>query len=39
MALYAGQGVDAVRVVQPAGEIVTELADGARRLLDRASTM
>lgn len=33
MALYAGRSVDAVRKVQPAAEIVRELADGAERLL------
>ena len=33
MAMYAGQSVGAVREVQPAGEIVTELMDGAERLL------
>jgi nitronate monooxygenase len=38
MALYAGQGVDAVGKVQPAAEIVTELTDGARRLLAGVST-
>ena len=32
MALYAGQSVDAVHRVQPAGEIVTELANGAEAL-------
>jgi NAD(P)H-dependent flavin oxidoreductase YrpB (nitropropane dioxygenase family) len=33
MALYAGEGVGAVRRVQPAAEIVRELAEGAERLL------
>ena len=33
MAMYAGQSVGAVREVQHAGEIVTELMDGAERLL------
>ncbi len=33
MAMYAGQSVGAVREVQDAGEIVTELMDGAKRLL------
>jgi NAD(P)H-dependent flavin oxidoreductase YrpB (nitropropane dioxygenase family) len=33
MALYAGQSVGAVRSVQPAAEIVRELAEGAERLL------
>ncbi len=36
MALYAGQSVGAVRSVQPAAEIVSELSEGAERLL-RAS--
>jgi nitronate monooxygenase len=36
MALYAGQGVDAVRRVQPAAEIVRELVDGAQHLLQSA---
>jgi NAD(P)H-dependent flavin oxidoreductase YrpB (nitropropane dioxygenase family) len=36
MALYAGQSVDAVRSIQPAAEIVSELSEGAERLL-RAS--
>jgi NAD(P)H-dependent flavin oxidoreductase YrpB (nitropropane dioxygenase family) len=37
MALYAGQSVGAVDRVRPAGELVSELADGAERLLrDRA---
>jgi NAD(P)H-dependent flavin oxidoreductase YrpB (nitropropane dioxygenase family) len=35
MALYAGQSVGAVKAIQPAGEIVRELADGAERLLRR----
>jgi NAD(P)H-dependent flavin oxidoreductase YrpB (nitropropane dioxygenase family) len=38
MALYAGESVGAVRRVQPAAEIVTELLDGAERLLARART-
>jgi NAD(P)H-dependent flavin oxidoreductase YrpB (nitropropane dioxygenase family) len=33
MALYAGQSVDAVRSIQPAAEIVSELSEGAERLL------
>jgi NAD(P)H-dependent flavin oxidoreductase YrpB (nitropropane dioxygenase family) len=33
MALYAGESVGAVKRVQPAAEIVRELADGAERLL------
>lgn len=33
MALYAGQSVDAVRRIQPAAEIVSELSIGAERLL------
>jgi nitronate monooxygenase len=33
MALYAGQSVGAVRGVQPAGEIVAELMEGAEQLL------
>ena len=33
MALYAGQGVGAVRGVQPAGKIVAELMEGAEQLL------
>jgi nitronate monooxygenase len=37
MALYAGQGVGAVRARQPAAEIVTELAEGAEQLLRRWS--
>jgi nitronate monooxygenase len=37
MALYAGQGVGAVREVRPAAEVVRGLAEGAERLLrDRA---
>lgn len=35
-ALYAGQGVGAVREVRPATDVVTELNDEARRLLARA---
>lgn len=38
MALYAGQSVDAVRSIQPAAEIVSELSEGAERLL-RASDL
>ena len=34
MALYAGQSVAAVTKVQPAAEIVRELAEGAERLLN-----
>jgi NAD(P)H-dependent flavin oxidoreductase YrpB (nitropropane dioxygenase family) len=37
MSLYAGQGVDSVRRVEPAGDIVRELAAGAEALL-RVST-
>jgi nitronate monooxygenase len=33
MALYAGESVDGVKAVQPAAEIVHELADGADQLL------
>jgi NAD(P)H-dependent flavin oxidoreductase YrpB (nitropropane dioxygenase family) len=36
MALYAGESVGSVRAVQPAGEIVRELVDGAAALLARA---
>lgn len=39
MALYAGQAVGAVREVRPAARIVAELAEGARRLLDRAAAV
>lgn len=35
MACYAGQSVGGVRRVQPAGEIVAELAGGAEALLAR----
>jgi len=35
MALYAGESVAAVHAVQPAAEIVRELAEGAERLLRR----
>jgi nitronate monooxygenase len=35
MALYAGQSVDAVRRIEPAGDIVRELCDGAEALLAR----
>lgn len=35
MALYAGESVDGVKTVQPAAEIVQELAHGAERLLRR----
>jgi NAD(P)H-dependent flavin oxidoreductase YrpB (nitropropane dioxygenase family) len=35
MALYAGESVGAVRGIQPAAEIVRELAEGAERLLRR----
>ena len=38
MACYAGQSVGAVRRVQPAGEIVAELAGGAETLLERLAT-
>jgi NAD(P)H-dependent flavin oxidoreductase YrpB (nitropropane dioxygenase family) len=34
MALYAGQGVGAIRTTQPAEAIVVELVDGAERLLE-----
>lgn len=37
MALYAGESVDGVNAVQPAAEIVHELADGAEQLLRRWS--
>jgi NAD(P)H-dependent flavin oxidoreductase YrpB (nitropropane dioxygenase family) len=37
MALYAGQGVGAVRARQPAAEIVEELVEGAEQLLRRWS--
>jgi len=37
MALYAGQGVGQVTRVVPAGQVVTELAQGAERLLRRWS--
>jgi enoyl-[acyl-carrier protein] reductase II len=36
MALYAGTSVSAVRSVQPAAEIVREIAEGAERLLSRS---
>jgi nitronate monooxygenase len=35
MALYAGESVGAVRSIQPAAQIVKELADGAEQLLRR----
>jgi NAD(P)H-dependent flavin oxidoreductase YrpB (nitropropane dioxygenase family) len=35
MALYAGESVDGVRGIQPAAQIVHELADGAEQLLQR----
>jgi nitronate monooxygenase len=35
MALYAGESVDGVHAIQPAAEIVSELADGAEQLLRR----
>jgi nitronate monooxygenase len=35
MALYAGESVTSVRSVQPAAEVVRELAAGAAALLDR----
>ncbi len=38
MALYAGESVEAVRQVQPAGQVVRELAEGAERLLHAASS-
>jgi NAD(P)H-dependent flavin oxidoreductase YrpB (nitropropane dioxygenase family) len=38
MACYAGQSVGAVRRVQPAGEIVAELAGGAETLRERLAT-
>jgi NAD(P)H-dependent flavin oxidoreductase YrpB (nitropropane dioxygenase family) len=34
MALYAGQGVGLIREVTPAGDIVREMAEGARRIID-----
>ena len=37
MALYAGQGVGQVTRVVPAGQVVTELTQGAERLLGRWS--
>ncbi len=37
MALYAGQGVDAVREIRPAADIVRDLAEGAEELLRSAS--
>jgi NAD(P)H-dependent flavin oxidoreductase YrpB (nitropropane dioxygenase family) len=37
MALYAGESVEAVRQVLPAGPVVRELAEGAERLLHAAS--
>jgi nitronate monooxygenase len=36
MALYAGESVGSVRAIQPAGEIVCELVEGARVLLARS---
>jgi NAD(P)H-dependent flavin oxidoreductase YrpB (nitropropane dioxygenase family) len=39
MCLPAGEGVGAVRAVQSAAEIVREIMDGARKLLDNASTL
>jgi len=38
MALYAGESVEAVREVLPAGQVVRELAEGAERLLRAASS-
>ena len=38
MALYAGESVEAVRQVLPAGQVVRELAEGAERLLRAASS-
>jgi NAD(P)H-dependent flavin oxidoreductase YrpB (nitropropane dioxygenase family) len=38
MALYAGQSVDAVRGIQSAAEIVSELSEGAERLLRGSDT-
>ena len=38
MALYAGESVEAVRQVLPAGQVVRELAEGAERLLRVASS-
>jgi nitronate monooxygenase len=37
MALYAGQGVVLIHRVQPAAEIVREMADDARRSLKAAN--
>ena len=37
MALWAGQGVGLVRKIQPAGEIVREIAQEARAILKRLS--
>jgi len=37
MAMYAGQSVGDVRRVQPAGEIVRELVEGAEKLLQRTA--
>jgi NAD(P)H-dependent flavin oxidoreductase YrpB (nitropropane dioxygenase family) len=37
MPLYAGQGVGLVRAVEPAGEIVRELVEGASSLLEQRS--
>lgn len=38
MALYAGHSVDAVRRIQPAAEIVRELAEGAEQLLRKSAS-
>lgn len=38
MALYAGESVEGVTSVRPAGELVAEIAAGARELLERAPT-
>ena len=38
MAMYAGQGVGLVSAIEPAGEIVRELVDGAAAILERVPT-
>ena len=35
MALYAGQGVGQVREIKPAAEIVRELREGARQIVEQ----
>jgi nitronate monooxygenase len=37
MAMYAGQSVGDVKRIQPAGEIVRELVEGAEKLLHRTA--